>query len=519
MYLTQALHRNAQLNPDKVVTINQDRQQTWRHLRDRVARLAGALQQLGVSPGDRVAILALNSDRYLETYLAVPWAGGVIVPMNIRWSVPEHVYSLHDAGAEILLVDDTFKGAAQAIQQQGGRLRAIIFMGDGPASEGMLPYESVLAAAQPVADALRMNDDLAGIFYTGGTTGFPKGVMLSHKALWSNALSTAHEADFQPDTVYLHAAPMFHLADGAGSNAALLVGATHVFLPAFNPEQVLRSITQHRVSHTVLVPTMIKLLLEHPVLGDSDLTSLKRFLYGASPIPEAILLDAFQKLPNCGFLQAYGQTELAPVATILPPAYHVLDGPNAGKLRSCGRPTYTVEVKIVGLDNQEVPRGEIGEIIVRGPNTMVGYWNKPEETARTLVDGWVHTGDMAYMDADGFVFIMDRLKDMIISGGENVYSAETENAVMKHPAVRDCVVIGVPDTHWGERVHALVILKPGAQATAEELLAHCHTLIAGYKCPRSIEFRMEPFPVSGAGKILKRELRKPYWEGQARQVH
>jgi acyl-CoA synthetase (AMP-forming)/AMP-acid ligase II len=232
-----------------------------------------------------------------------------------------------------------------------------------------------------------------------------------------------------------------------------------------------------------------------------------------------VLIRAMAALPQCNFTQAYGQTELSPVATLLPAEYHVLEGERAGRLKSAGYAAMCNEIQIVDSAGNEVARGTVGEVRARGPNTMLGYWGKPKETAATLRDGWVHTGDAAYMDDEGFIYIVDRLKDMIVSGGENVYSCEVENAVTKHSAVAQCAVIGIPSDKWGEAVHAIVILKAGEQATAQAIIEHCHTLIAGYKCPRSIEFRTEPLPLSGAGKVLKRELRAPFWEGKNRQVN
>jgi acyl-CoA synthetase (AMP-forming)/AMP-acid ligase II len=383
----------------------------------------------------------------------------------------------------------------------------------------MLSYERLVEEAAPVGDAGRKDEDLAGIFYTGGTTGFPKGVMLPHRGLWTSAVGLQQTLSLGRDSTYLHAAPMFHLADGAISFGASLAGAAHVMIPSFDPAAALAAIEEHRVTHILLVPTMIKMVLDHPDLGRRDLSSLRQVVYGASPIPESVLGDAIRKLPNCRFTQLYGQTELSPVATELGPEYHVLEGPLAGRLRSAGRATVCTEVEIIDTEGRVVPRGTVGQITVAGPVTMLGYWNKPDETARTLVDGWVRTGDAGYMDEDGFIYVVDRVKDMIISGGENVYSAEVENALAKHPAVSGCVVIGIPSEKWGEAVHAIVILRDGQQATEADLIDHCKSLIAGYKCPRSIEFRKEPFPVSGAGKILKRELRAPYWKDASRQVN
>ena len=519
MYLTQSIHRAAAASPQTIATICGDRVRTWVELRDRVARLAGALHGMGVRAGDRIAVLSMNSDRYFETCYAAYWADAVIVPMNTRWSVAEHVYSIEDAGATVLLLDDTFLEAGLAVRDACPQIARVIYMGDGVAPDRCLSYEELIETGPALEDARRGGDELAGIFYTGGTTGFPKGVMLSHKALWSSSLSVGAGTDgFNPGMRYLHAAPMFHLADFAMSNAASLFGASHVFMPFFEPASLLKIMEEHRVSYTLLVPTMIRMLLDCPAFDKHDLSSWKGLFYGASPMPESVLREALSKLPQVAFTQGYGQTELAPIATLLGPEFHVLEGPNAGKLRSAGRPGLCVELRVVGPDGKEVPRGKVGEVAVYGPNTMLGYWNKPEQTAATLVDGWVLTGDGGYMDEDGFLYIVDRLKDMIVSGGENVFSAEVENALMQHDAVAECAVIGVPDPKWGERVHAVVVPKAGRSIAEEDLFAHCKSLIAGYKCPRSADIRQEPLPKSAAGKILKTDLRRPYWEGQSRNV-
>lgn len=518
MYLTQAIHRAAATTPDAVATICGERRHSWAEMKDRIARFAGALLDLGIKPGDRIAVLAMNSDRYFEIYASVYWAGAAIVPMNTRWSVPEHVYSIEDAGVTILIVDDTFLEMGRAIKDVCEGIACLIHAGDKPAPDGLMDYEALIADATPAPDALRSGGDLAGIFYTGGTTGFPKGVMLSHQNLWTGALCVGAGVHYDSSVRYLHAAPMFHLADVGLGNAASIFGGSHVFMPSFEPSAFLRLVEKERVTHTLLVPTMIRMLLDCPDFGKHDLSSWKGLLYGASPMAEALLEAALKALPGVAFTQGYGQTELAPLATLLGPEWHVLEGPRAGKLRSAGRPGICVEVKIVGADGEERQYGEVGEVAVRGPNAMMGYWNKPDQTAATLVDGWVRTGDGGYLDEDGFLYIVDRVKDMIVSGGENVYSAEVENALMKHEAVVECAVIGVPDAKWGERVHAIVVTRPGRQVSADDLMQHCKALIAGYKCPRSVEFSAEPLPKSGAGKILKAELRKRFWVGEARNV-
>jgi len=264
---------------------------------------------------------------------------------------------------------------------------------------------------------------------------------------------------------------------------------------------------------------MIQMLLDHLDQAPRQLPALQRLYYGASPIPEATLYRLFDALPNTQPVQLYGQTEAAPMITLLDGKYHVKTGPNAGRLRAAGRALPCIEVRIVDEADRELPRGEIGEVVARGPNVMKGYWQMPEQTAITLRGGWLHTGDAAWMDEEGFIFITDRLKDMIISGGENVYSTEVENALYQHPSVAQCAVIGVPDQRWGERVHAIVVPRPGVERDAAALMAHCRGLIADFKCPRSVEFRDTPLPVSGAGKILKTELRKPHWEGANRSVN
>jgi acyl-CoA synthetase (AMP-forming)/AMP-acid ligase II len=518
MQITSIIRRAAQINPKGIATIYEGRQQTWSQMLDRVARLAGGLQQLGMKSGDRVALLSLNSDRFIEYYFAVVWGGGAMMPMNIRWAGAECAYALNDAQAEILIVDETFKGVAAQLRTEVKGLKTIIYCGDGETPDGMENYENIVACNPPAKDAGRCSDDLAGIFYTGGTTGFPKGVMLSHTNFYVGGVANAHELNMVEGTVYLHAAPMFHIADLIWFSAVSFMAGTHVIIPMFTPDGTLAAIEKHKPSQVLLVPVMLQLVMQSDKLAQTDVSSLRQIAYGASPITQAVLLNAFKKFPNSSFIQAFGQTELSPIASVLSADYHVLEGPKAGKLRSAGRATRVCEIKVVDVDMQELPRGDVGQIAVKGPTTMLGYWNKPEVTAETIRDGWLLTGDAGYMDEDGFIFLMDRVKDMIVTGGENVYSAEVENALGQHPAVATSAVIGIPSEQWGESVHALVILHPGAEISAQALQKHCHTLIAGYKCPHSIEFRKTPFPLSGANKVLKTELRKPYWEGQERQI-
>lgn len=517
MYLTQNLRRSVQQTPDAVATVYQGRRRTFAQLGDRVARLAGALRELGLKPGDRVGMVALNSDWYLEYYLGVYWAGGVVNPINTRWSAAEIAYSLTDCQTRLLLVDDAFAGMVDDLRGRSPELATVIHVGNGAAPAGMHSYEALVAAAAPAEDALRGGEDLAGVFYTGGTTGSPKGAMLSHRNIFTNSVAMVAEGAIRPGCVGLHAAPMFHLADGCFMNAMLASGGCHVMVPRFEPTAVLEAIQAERVSEALLVPTMIQMLVDHPELARYDLTSLRNMLYGASPIGEGLLNRAMKAIPSAGFTQLYGMTELSPMATILTQEMHRDAGRKLGRHRSGGRAAISCEVRIVDALGKEVPRGEVGEIAVRGPGVMMGYWNKPTETAAAVRDGWMFTGDGGRMDADGYVYIVDRIKDMIVTGGENVYSAEVESVLATHPGVASCAVIGVPNDQWGELVHAFVVRKPGIEVTQEQIVAHCKAQIAGYKCPREVSF-IDTMPLSGAGKILKTQLRAPFWEGRERKV-
>ncbi|MFC4270693.1 long-chain-fatty-acid--CoA ligase [Sneathiella chungangensis] len=518
MFISQLLTRAVQTKGDCLATICAGRERTYKEFALRVQKFAGALRGYGITGGERVAILALNSDRYLEFYYATPWAGGVFVPVNTRLAVPEFAYWLNDSGSEILLVDDAFAGAVPELRKRVSSLREVIYIGDGDTPAGMLNYEELVAAHEPVPDAGRGYDDLAGLFYTGGTTGVSKGVMLSHTNFVVNTLNAMPCFNFKEDARWLHVAPMFHIADGAAVFGTTMGLGVHVFIPGFTPKGTMEAVEKYRITNTLLVPTMVNMVVNDPEIANYDMSSLKDIIYGASPMPEAVIMKALEVLPEAGFTHAYGQTECAPLVTFTGPEFHVLEGPNAGRFKSAGRPIYAGDVRIFDENDEEVPPGTVGQVCVRGANVMLGYWNKPEQTAEALKGGWMHSGDGGYMDEQGFVYIVDRVKDMIISGGENVYSAEVENAVYQHPAVAECAVIGIPHETWGEQVHAVVRLHEGKGATETEIIEFSHSLIAGFKCPRSIDFVTDPLPLSGAGKILKTELRKPYWSGKEKQV-
>lgn len=518
--LTQGLHRALQRQPGRIATVFEGRQRTYGQYVERVARLAGALRALGVKRGDRLGMLALNSDRYLEFFHAAWWAGAVVNPVNIRWNVKEVAFSLDDCDTRILFLDDGFTERGLELRDRSSALELLIYTGDGAAPSGMLNYEALLAEAEPMADSGAGGNDLAAVMYTGGTTGFPKGVMLSHENLASNALSFVAGGCTSADAIALLIAPMFHVACGVMMNAHMAIGSTFVIAPAFSPALALQAIESHRVTDVLLAPTMLQLATDFPGAGGHDLSSVKKLVYGGSVISEGILRRAMKLFAGAGFYQAYGMTELSPCVTFLDAQDH--RSGRTGILCSAGRANLTSQIRIVDARGAEVPRGQVGEVIARGPGVMLGYWNRPELTAAAIRDGWMHTGDGGTMDEQGYLYIVDRMKDMIVSGGENVYSAEVENALSQHPAVALSAVVGIPSEQWGEAVHAVVVLNPaagaGSDALARELIAHCRQLIAAYKCPRSIEFRAT-LPMTGAGKIRKSELREPYWRGRTRVVN
>jgi long-chain acyl-CoA synthetase len=516
--LTQLIRTNVQRHGDKPATRFSGRERTWRAVQDRVARLAAGLHGLGVGEGDRVAVLALNSDRYYEFYFGVSWAGAVFVPVNTRLAPAEFIHWLNDSGSQVLFVDDNFLEAVAGIRGSLESVRHFVYMGEGSLPDGFLAYEDLVEGNAPAASSRRGGDDMAGLFYTGGTTGRSKGVMLSHRNLTYNVLQARPFIPITEDDVFLHAAPMFHLADGFFLLLGTTMGCTQVIVPGFEPTRVLETLQDEQIKTALLVPTMINMVVNHPRIGSYDLSHLRRLVYGASPMPEAVIRRAMDVIPGVDFYQAYGQTEASPVITVMGPEYHVTSGPRAGKLKGAGHVVAGIDLAILDDDGREVPAGEVGEVCIRGDNVMLGYWNLPEITAETLRGGWLHTGDGGRLDEEGMLFIVDRVKDMIVSGGENVYSAETEQAVYAHPGVAECAVIGIPHEPWGEQVHAIVRLKEGYALTAQDLIDHCKALIAGYKCPKSVEFRDDPLPLSGAGKILKKDLRAPYWAGKDRNV-
>lgn len=506
--LTQAVRRAGVIRPDKVAIIDGAARFTWLQFADRVARLAAAFVALGLKPGDRVVLLALNSHRSLECFYAAMHAGGVIVPLNHRLGTSEILAQANDCAPQIVILGPDFTPLRDALElAQDGALRSMVHCSGDPAPEGFLGYEDLIASHQPAGDAGRGGDDLACLLYTSGTTNAAKGVMLSHGNFCANTANVVAELGMDDTTVHLHHGPLFHVASAARLFSTTHVAGTHVFLPRFVADEVIAEIARTGVTHATFVPTMFRMMLDTPSLRQTDLSSLRYVSYGSAAMPEPLLREFMAALPTVRMLQSYGMTELSPVVTILGWRDHLPEAAATSRLRSAGRPAMFAEVAIVGTDDQPLPIGSHGEIVARGPMVMQGYWNRPDLTAEALRGGWMHTGDVGYFDEDGYLYVVDRLKDMIITGGENVWSQEVENALAAHPAVSQCAVIGKPDPFWGETVHAIVNLRDGMDVTKAELIGHCRALIAHYKCPRSVDIRDKPMPLSGANKILKSELR------------
>jgi long-chain acyl-CoA synthetase len=456
------------------------------------------MRKLGVAPHDRVGVIALNSDRYLELYLGLPAAGYVLVPVNSRLAPAEMRAILEDAGVSVLFADGDYPGAA-------GVSKVVTMPED---------YEDLLAAADevPLGDGVT-EDDLAALFYTSGTTGAAKGAMHTHRSLVSSALHFMATWPFDRQTRWLVASPMFHTGGILATLATVWGGGTHVIMPRFDPDLAIDLIEREEVTHTLLVPTMLAAAADAQLARPRNVSSLRYLSHGASPISAETLRRTQRAFPAAELLHVYGTTETTPITTLLPHEERILDTP---LIRSCGQPAVGVEVQVVDKSQADVPPGTVGEIAVRGPSVMAGYWRKPEATAEVMRGGWYLTGDLGYRDEDSYIYLVDRAKDMIVSGGENIYSTEVEDALATHRAVEEVAVFGVPDPRWGETVYAVVFGR--IQVTPDELVAHCRERIAGFKVPRRIELRTEPLPKSAAGKILKRDLREPHWAGQQTQV-
>jgi long-chain acyl-CoA synthetase len=521
MLLHEVLDHAVKLFPNKTALIDGETTYTYAQTGERIHRLAAGLLGLGLKPGDHIAILANNSHRYFETYFVCSVAGMPLAPLNIRLAAHELEFILNDGEIKALFLGPEYVALYEQFKDKTPGIKHVITLDADVA--GGVAYEDLVRSNEPLQGVARQwqESDMLNLCYTGGTTGLPKGVMLSQRAVVSNAQHAIMTFGFREDDIWLHVAPMFHLADAWAVYAFAMTGGTHIFNGAFNPQLCLETIEKYRVTKTILVPTMINFLVNFPGLGNYDTSSLDLVLYGASPMPVDRLIAAKNALGD-KLCQAYGMTETSPLLTAMHLEWTFYDGDETKvkRLASCGREISGVTVRVVDqTTGKDVKPGQVGEIIASGPNVMNGYWKRPKETADVLKDGFMHTGDLATIDEENFIFIVDRAKDMIVSGGENVYCAEVENALYDHPDVLEAAVIGIPDERWGEAVLAIVVPKENTDPSEGELIEHCRGLIAGYKCPKNVVFQKDPLPKSGPGKILKTELRKPYWEGKTRQVN
>jgi long-chain acyl-CoA synthetase len=499
--------------PDRVAFHDGAYHATFQQHGDRVLRLAdGMRRQLGMKPDERFAVMSCNSHQYLELFHAGFLGAGVINPLNLRLSGKELQHVMRDSGSSVVFVDDVFaEHFARNIAEIKSELdiRHVVLIDDGDAPHDVR-YEDLIDSGEPVVPVEPDESDPVVLMYTGGTTGTAKGVLLDQRAEMLNLYHVAMAVDFGESRVYLHQTPMFHAASMAGIVGIPATGGSSVFVALFDPEQVMSAIQQYRVDWTVMVPTMIAMVLNDPEFRPERLESLVDLVYGASPMPASLLDRLTTTFPDLNLWQGYGMTECSSILTLLSAADHRKGG---AILRSAGRPAVGVAISVRRTDDTEAAANENGEICARAGNFMREYWGRPEATEQAFRNDWYRTGDEGHVDADGYLYLVDRINDMIVTGGENVYSIEVEHAISTHPAVEQVAVIGIPHAVWGEQVHAIVVLRPETVATQEEIMDHARTTLSGYKVPKSVEFRTEPIPLSGALKPLKRELRAPYWKG------
>jgi acyl-CoA synthetase (AMP-forming)/AMP-acid ligase II len=498
---------------------------TYGEFADRVFRLARVFRERGLQPGDRAAILQYNCHIFLEAYFAAALADTILVPLNYRLAPPEIDFILRDSGSRLLIAHADFTAKVPASGNRPPALEAVIRVEPPTSAAGaVLNYESLLASTPPLDHFPlgRGDDAVAQIYYTSGTTGRPKGVMLSHKNVGLHALGTIAELNLKDSDVWIHAAPLFHLADAWATFALTWVGGTHVLVREFVPAVVLEALARERVTITNMIPTMLNLLINDPEFSSYTFPHLRAILSGGAPIAPEVVRKITLGF-RCDYVQTYGMTETSPYLTLSLLKEHLKALPPEEQLvykAKTGREFIAVALKVVRENGEEVApdNREVGEIIVKGDTVTRGYWQLPEETSRAIRDGWLHTGDLAVIDAEGYVNIVDRKKDMILSGGENIYSTEVENVLYQHPRILETAVFGVPDEKWGEAVHACVVLKAGAAVSEEEIIRFCKDHLAGYKAPKKITF-LDQLPRTGSGKIYKKGLKDPHWEKFDKRVH
>ena len=502
------------IHPEKTAIVFEDHRISYSQLDERVNRLANALIGLGCEKGERLAILSENTHKYMEVYFAAAKAGMSITPLNFRLSNSELVHITNNSEAVIFLAGDGYESRTRTIRPQLENIREWIAL-DNPAEEFRF-YEDLIGGASTDDPLVEVDeDDLAILMYTGGTTGLPKGVMLSHRNILSAMYGLIISYSLTRHDTECFILPLFHISLWPVL-CVLMVGGTVVILRRPDLDKLLESVQYERCTHIVLVPTLVTWILDVPNLEDFDLSSLRLITYAGSPMPAAVLRRSVDKFGPI-FSQGYGLTEAAPLVTSMYAEDHHFEGPKARLLKSVGKEGPTVEVTIFDENDSPVRAGEVGEIVVRGKNIMKGYWKNPELTKEILRGGWLHTGDVGTMDKEGYIYLVDRKADMIVTGGENVYPKETEDAIYEHPAVQECAVVSAPDEKWGERVQAVVVLNDDHSVTEKELIAHCKERLAGYKCPKKIEFWRE-LPKTPIGKILRKEVKKSFWQGKEKMI-
>lgn len=519
-HVHQVLRRWAALRPEAEALRFEGRAWTWSELADRVARCAAAQRAAGLEPGARVAVLDLNHPSCLELTLACAQVGTANVVVNFRLAPAEVAYVINDSQAELLFVGPEFAPLVDGLRDQLPSVRRVIRIGgsaDGSVDDGADEYEAWLDIEPDHEVYPAGPDDCFLQLYTSGTTGFPKGAMLTHRAMLAHSEHVAAVNAARPDHTFLVAMPLFHVGGSSYAQVALYAGARIVMTRTPDPALLLRLLESERVTHTFFVPALMALLAQVPGAADRDYSALRLLCYGASPMPLPVLRACMAIFPNV-FMQVYGMTEACGVVTGLGPAEHA-DTDNEHRLISAGKPIAGVRIEIRDPSTgAPVPVGEPGEVCLTTDQLMSGYWNRPDATASAIADdGWYRSGDGGHLDADGYLYVTDRIKDMIISGGENIYPAEIERVLVEHPSVADIAVIGVPDEKWGEVPKAVVAAAPGHAVDEAELLAYCRTQLAAYKCPKSVDV-VDELPRNPTGKVLKKDLRARYWEGRDRAV-
>jgi len=517
MNIPFVLEKAVSLYAEKEAVVSGEERFSYREFSERVNKLANLLRGMGIKKRSCVAILHQNSHEFLEAYFSAAQLGAILNPLNIRLSPQEIAFILKDSGAEVLIASRRFAGSVNSLGDLEVKTRQVICTGQG---EDITPfrtleYEEAIEeqALEPVSAAEISDDDIAHLYYTSGTTGKPKGVMLTHRNVCTHALATIAELRLNDTDRWIHVAPLFHLADAWATFAITWVGATHVTVPDFDPPLVLETMQNEKITLTNMIPTMLNMLVNNPGVNSYDFSSLRVILSGGAPIAPD-LVKTIMRTFKCDYIQTYGMTETCPYLTLSILKENLGDLPPGEQFvykAKTGRPMIGVLLKVVKENGEEVSHNdtEVGEIIVKGDIVTPGYWGKPKETADALKDGWLYTGDLAVVDSEGYVNIVDRKKDMIVTGGENVYSTEVENILYSHPGILEAAVIGVPDPKWGEAVKAVVVLRQGQEATEKEIIDFCKERIARYKAPKSVDF-MSELPKTGSGKIYKRGLKERY---------